>query len=75
MNNHTTTKGEIPWESEGSFEMVWEAHVFIWWWGGSYWGSRQGGAAMEGLDDTSSNILSLSMSYIRLEALGHLAGK
>lgn len=36
MNNHTTTKGEIPWESEGSFEMVWEAQVFIW--GGGHTG-------------------------------------
>lgn len=47
----TTTKGETPWESEGSFEMVWEVRVFIWGWvgAGSARGHGQLGAAMRRL--------------------------
>lgn len=47
----TPTKGETPWESEGSFEMVWEVHVFIWGWvgAGSAWGHGQMGAAVRRL--------------------------
>lgn len=44
-------KERPPWESEGSFEIVWELCVFIWRWvgAGSAWGPAQLGAAMRSL--------------------------